>query len=523
MRELVGRSTCAPWYNRNQLEAFVYAEAFLVVAVLGLVAAIVVGAAMTMLWMRARADAARLRERFGPIVDLDAERVKVAAERDRLEAENAALSGAISQSRAALKAEIERERAQVTKEIGERRAKFEERYGAALADLDRLTGEVKLFDERAELQSFGLYAPYYDFGTSEKYKAELEKVRAKQAAMVKEGAAATCPREWTVDGDRRKGKQMTDRNLKLMLRAFNGECDAAIVKVRFNNAVAIQERIRKAFEAVNKLGEPNACSVQKGYLDLKLAELRLAHEYAEKVQAEKEEQREIRERLRDEEAAQREFERARLDAEKEERRYAQALEKAKMDLEAADGAKHAQMEAKVADLERKLAGAHALKERAISQAQLTKSGHVYVISNMGSFGETTYKVGMTRRLEPEERVRELGDASVPFAFDIHAVMYSDDAPALENALHRALAAKRVNMVNLRKEFFVATLDEIEAAARKHVQGDFEFVRVAVAEEYRKTLALRAEGTASVGDEVSAPLVADARVHFDEVRAALADL
>lgn len=490
----------------------------LVVGLVAVLAGVVVAAT---LWWRARGEVARLRARFGPVVDLDAECVQLTAARDRLVAETQMMETSVAQTRAALKAEIERERAGVAKDIADRRAAFEAKYTAALADLDRVTREVKMYDEKADLQSFGLYTPFYDFGTAEEYKRAVERVRDQQSAMLKAGVAAVCPREWTVDGDRRKGKQMTDRNLKLMLRAFNGESDAAIAKVRFNNVVAIEERLRKAYDAINKLGEPNACSIQPAYLDLKLAELRLGHEYAEKVQAEKEEQREIRERLRDEEAAQREFERAQRDAEKEEQRYAQALEKARAQLDASEGAKHREMEQKVVELEKKLASAHAMKERAISQAQLTKSGHVYVISNVGSFGETVFKVGMTRRLEPEERVRELGDASVPFSFDIHAILYSDDAPGLENALHRALSAKRLNLVNHRKEFFFTTLEEIEAVARQHAKGEFEMVKVAVAEEYRKTLALRNAGTAADAAQV-APLVTDERSRFEVVRAVLAD-
>ena len=129
------------------------------------------------------------------------------------------------------------------------------------------------------------------------------------------------------------------------------------------------------------------------------------------------------------------------------------------------------------------------KERAISRAQLTKSGYVYVISNVGSFGEQVYKVGMTRRLEPMDRIYELGDASVPFPFDVHAMIYSENAPELESALHGFLSERRVNMVNPRKEFFQVSLNEIENFARDK-SLKIEFTKLAEAKEYRETLALQ---------------------------------
>jgi uncharacterized membrane protein YqiK len=174
-------------------------------------------------------------------------------------------------------------------------------------------------------------------------------------------------------------------------------------------------------------------------LQLKLDELNLAHEYEEKVQAEKEEQRRIREQMREEEQAQREIEKTRQDAEKEENRYADALRKAQDDAAKADGKKQQKLLAQIAELEMKLAEAHANNERALSRAQQTRSGHVYIISNIGPFGEHVYKIGMTRRLDPMDRVKELGDASVPFEFDVHAIIYADDAPKLENTLHRVFA------------------------------------------------------------------------------------
>jgi hypothetical protein len=147
------------------------------------------------------------------------------------------------------------------------------------------------------------------------------------------------------------------------------------------------------------------------------------------------------------------------------------------------------LQEQIKDLEQKLQAAHERKERAIAQAQLTKVGHIYVISNVGSFGQDVYKIGMTRRLDPLDRVKELGDASVPFQFDIHAIIYSENAPQLENELHRKFAERRLNRVNQKKEFFKVTLDEIEAFVMQHANAEIEFTKLAEAREYRETLTI----------------------------------
>ncbi len=212
--------------------------------------------------------------------------------------------------------------------------------------------------------------------------------------------------------------------------------------------------------------------------------------------AEKEEERRIREERREEEKARKEVEKAQREAEKEEAKKLKALEKARREMEEqqATGAQLRKLESLVAKLETELSDAIDRKAKAIARAQLTRSGHVYVLSNVGSFGEELFKIGMTRRLEPLERVYELGDASVPFRFDVHAIIYSEDAPALEAALHREFADRRVNKVNLRREYFRVTLEVVQAAVAKH-HRPVTFATSAEAEEYRKTLAIEAEGMA----------------------------
>src|SRR6185312_3163119 len=221
-----------------------------------------------------------------------------------------------------------------------------------------------------------------------------------------------------------------------------------------------------------------------------LQEMSLNYEYQQRKNEEKEEQRRIREQMREEEKAQRDFERAKQEAEDEERRFQRALEKARKELSENENAADIHMlQESVRSLELKLQEAKQEKERAISMAQQTKVGHIYIISNIGSFGEDIYKIGMTRRLDPEDRVRELSDASVPFYFDIHATIHSEDAPQLEYDLHQQFKDRRLNRVNMRKEFFKVPLEEIETFVNKHTAATITFTKLAEAREYRETMAM----------------------------------
>jgi hypothetical protein len=361
-------------------------------------------------------------------------------------------------------------------------------YQEALETYTKLRKEVSVFESKLDLIEFGIYEPVYDFEKSDEYRVEQNKIIEIQKNMISSDTAATCDTNWTVQGSEAKGRAVVKVYKKLMLRAFNGECDVLIAKVKWNNINQMIERMQKLFDAINKLGEGFQVHLNNQYLDLKKKELILEHEYQTKRQQEKEEMRAIQEELREEEKAKREFEQAQREAEKEESNYQKALDKARKEIELATGDKHDKLQSQIDKLEQELKEAQEKKERAMSMAQQTKRGHVYVISNIGSFGENVYKIGMTRRLEPEDRVKELGDASVPFQFDIHAMIYSDEAPTLENELHKAFTNKKVNMLNYRKEFFNVTLDEIEQKV-KESGFDAEFSKLPEAMEYRETLAI----------------------------------
>lgn len=272
-------------------------------------------------------------------------------------------------------------------------------------------------------------------------------------------------------------------------------------KVRHNNYGKMKQQIIDAFNLVNHNGAAfRDARIRQQYLEARLDELKWAVAVYQLQLEEREEQRQIRDAMREEEKARREYEKAIREAEKEEKMLQQAMEKARKELAAASEEERQSLEDKIAGLQQKLAEAEAKEERALSMAQQTRRGHVYVISNIGSFGEDVFKVGLTRRLEPEIRVRELGDASVPFPFDIHAMIFSEDAPALELELHRRFQDRQLNRVNSRKEFFRFGIAEI-----KEVIDDMgieaHWTLLAEAQEYRESLAIVHKEQAGQGGSI----------------------
>ena len=365
-------------------------------------------------------------------------------------------------------------------------------------ELEKLTSSL---EDESEMSSFGLYKPKYNFDNSEKYKNKAEQNRDQQKQMIKNKKAAYCDIQWTVDGSKAKGTKATNQLLKLALNAFNVECDNLILKATYKNIDRIEERMHKLHERIEKFLEPNKSHIDTQFLQLKIKELYIVHEYNEKVQEEKEEQRAIREQMKEEERAKREFEATQKKAEKEEKDFEKALAQAKKELEKAGDAEKDKMLAKIKELESSLEQAHQKKERALSMAQQTKRGHVYIISNIGSFGEKVYKIGMTRRLEPLDRVKELGDASVPFIFDVHAMIYSENAPELENKLHKHFNQRRLNKVNNRKEFFNVELSEIEQFCSEN-KIEIEFTRKAEAKEFYQTKSIETESVKPKRQDIS---------------------
>lgn len=366
------------------------------------------------------------------------------------------------------------------------------------ADLEKLQVEISNAkknlvetNETVLMQEFGLYEPKYDFATSEEYKDRLQEVRAKQKDLIKSHLAATGSTDWSVNNSLVRGKKMVADMQKLLLRAFNSECDEVISKIKFNNIDAGIKRITASRETISKLGKIMGVSISGKYCNLKMDELYLAYEYQLKKQEEKEEQRRIREELREQAKLHKEIEDARKKIAKDKQHYENALRLAQERLEKESSEeKKADLSAKMNAFREQLEKLdHDLKEVDYREAN-QKAGYVYIISNIGAFGEGVFKIGMTRRLDPMDRIDELGDASVPFKFDVHAMIFAEDAPKLETALHHAFERKKVNMVNNRREFFRVSLDEIKKVVKENFDKTVEFTDIPDAEQYRQSLLMQ---------------------------------
>ncbi|PSW27916.1 DUF4041 domain-containing protein [Photobacterium phosphoreum] len=313
---------------------------------------------------------------------------------------------------------------------------------------------------------------------------ELKLSRKRVRDMVKDGFAGTCD---YVEVNRKTYA------IHFVVDAFNGKVDSALSKVKHDNFGKIKQEIIDAFALVNYNGTPfRNARINKEYLDSRLTELKWAIATFELRKIEREEQAEIKTQIREEERAIREMEKAQKEAEKEELLIQKALEKVRSELAHASEEQRVKYEIQLAELETKLFEAEEKGQRALSMAQQTRRGHVYVISNVGSFGEEVFKIGMTRRLEPMDRVKELGDASVPFAFDVHAMIYSDDAPTMEKELHKRFNLQSINKVNPRKEFFKTTISEVKQAVEQIGGSDTHWTLKAEAAEYRESLAIERE-------------------------------
>lgn len=360
---------------------------------------------------------------------------------------------------------------------------------AALAQRSSdLKKDILVWEETLLLESFALYEPKFKLTSSHEYKARLTKVREQQKALITAGTAASGNTNWEVNGSKVEGRKLVNDMIKLVLRSFNNEADYCVDNVKFDNVELGEKRILKSFEACNRLGRIMSVELSRKYLSLKIDELHLAHEFQIKKQEEKEEAKRAREELREQQKLEQEIRAAREKIAKERKHFTTAMRELQARLEKTQSEEErAPLLAKLAEVE---AGRAALEneEKLIDyREQNAKAGYVYVISNIGAFGEGVYKIGMTRRLEPMDRVDELGDASVPFWFDVHAMVFSENAPALEAKLHEHFAAGRLNKVNGRKEFFRADIAEIEAVIRENYDVAVEVTHEAPAEQYRESL------------------------------------
>lgn len=348
---------------------------------------------------------------------------------------------------------------------------------AIAAEIEQAKRDLVVTEETAILQEVGVYQSRHRLEDAASYAGALKALqeRIKEFNKNRESAISATT-NWTVNSSLSQGKKMVSDFSKLMLLAFNAEVDALVGDLKPYKLDRAIERIRKISETISRLGKTMSIRITDDYLMLRIKELELTADFIDKQAREKEAAREEQARLREERKAQAELERERQRLEKEKQHYQNALNalRAKGDEEGALRIAH-QLE----DVDK------AIQDVDYRAANI-RAGYVYVISNIGSFGESMVKIGMTRRLEPMDRINELGDASVPFRFDVHALFFSKDAVTIETEMHKRLAEKRVNRINTRREFFNCSPTEAKAHLSELAGELLEFTDAPEALEWRQS-------------------------------------
>ena len=363
----------------------------------------------------------------------------------------------------------------------------QDRLDGVKHELAKLSEELQLARDDVEMLEYGLYEPKYNFINSVQYKEKLDEIRKKQKQMIKDKTAAVCYTEWEVKGSKSRGKAFINANIKQILRSFNNETTVLISKVSHSNIESIEKRIEKSYRSLNKLYTREDVHLSYEYYQLKLDELHLAYEYEVKKQEEKEELREAREREREEKKLQKELEREKKKFDKENTKINSEIEEVKQQLSQAHDEEKAKLEAEIAKLQAALDKNNEEIEKINEFKEKPGAGYVYIISNKGSFGDDVFKIGVTRRDNPEDRIRELSSASVPFRFDSHVFIFSKNAYDLESSLHERFDKQRVNKVNRRKEFFRITMDDVKRIVEENKGAVHSFVEHPDNEEYIDTL------------------------------------
>ncbi|MEV1131931.1 DUF4041 domain-containing protein [Agromyces sp. NPDC049794] len=335
---------------------------------------------------------------------------------------------------------------------------------------------VELNDARI-LQDVGIYRYHHPLETAAAYQGALSDLQSRIAEIIRSGRAIVKSELFTFNNSLAQGRRMTDDLAKLMLRAYNAEADNAIRTLRVGNVVIAKKRLEGSQIAIAKLGSLMEMRISDEFHGLRIEEIELTADWLMKKQEEREAEREERARLREERRVERELaeERARLDKERAhlENMLSALRERGENDRDL---------------LERLNQVNDAIAQNDFRAANI-RAGYVYVISNPGAFGPNVVKIGLTRRLEPRERIFELGGASVPFRFDTHTLFFSENAVTLEAELHRHFSDRALNRANSRKEFFFATPAEVRAVLLDKVGNMLEFTEEAEATEYRQSVGL----------------------------------
>lgn len=386
---------------------------------------------------------------------------------------------------ATLEETIEKEKSKIEHDIEERISKKSTELNQLYSEISKVKNELKNKKEEIEnleplVTVVNIDTKGLDLATSQELKNILSKYKIEEAELVKDNTA--------VDVLIYDDKKFITTQIRQILRSFNAECDLAISNVTLKNIDTMRNKILKSYEALNKIYKSDGVQITKTFLENKLQQLITAHSYQEKLEDEREQKKLIQEQLKEEEKVRREIEREKAKIEKDETQFKNEISKLMKYLQKTNNEVEKTLYIdKIKECEEKLSELETVKSDVLNREKNTRAGFVYIISNIGSFGENIFKIGMTRRLEPMDRIKELSSASVPFEFDVHALIFSDDAPSLESILHNTFREYEVNKVNHRKEFFSIPLEKIEKVVTEHHNATVQWNYAAAAEEYRESL------------------------------------
>ncbi len=317
--------------------------------------------------------------------------------------------------------------------------------------------------------------------SSEEYKNQLAILQLKQKELIKSKKALLITSTASM--------KVLNNHIKQILRCFQSECATIFYTVTTKNIDNARNKLQHSFEILNNIFSTDGVALSYDLLSMKMEELNLIYCYQKKIEQEKEEQKAIREQLLEEQKVLKEIEKEKTKIEKEEKQFKNEISKLMNYLQKCSDIEKQLYIDKINELENKLQLLENDKKNILQREQNTRAGFVYIISNIGSFGENIYKIGMTRRLEPMDRIKELSNASVPFEFDVHAMIFSEDAPKLEKILHQTFEQYRVNKINTRKEFFHVDITQIEKVVKENLNSTVTFKLFADAEQYRQGLCI----------------------------------
>lgn len=387
---------------------------------------------------------------------------------------------------ATLKETIEKEKAKIEHDIEVRISKKNTELNQLCSKVSKVQDELK--NKKQEVENLeplvtvvNIDTEGLELETSQELKNILSRYKLEEAELVKNNTAI----DVLINDD----KKFVTTQIRQILRSFNAECDLAISNVTLKNIDTMRNKILRSYETLNKIYKSDGVQITKEFLENKLQQLITAHSYQEKLEDERVQKKLIQEQLKEEEKVRREIEREKAKIEKDETQFKNEISKLMKYLQKTDNEVEKTLYIdKIKECEEKLSELETVKSDVLNREKNTRAGFVYIISNIGSFGENIFKIGMTRRLEPMDRIKELSSASVPFEFDVHALIFSDDAPALESILHSTFREYEVNKVNHRKEFFSIPLEKIEKVVTEHHNATVQWTYDAAAEEYRESLA-----------------------------------